>query len=111
MWSDEIKTLADEVEGWARAGGIVTERHDIEAGEPLLSLRTDHGQVHLEPAEFAEGRVPTVVFLYAQPTLRQVRLVGPSSGHSWEARTSQDVPLYMGWNQSAFLRLVSDLLA
>lgn len=111
MWSNDVEALANEVENWAKQSGIQTQRHSIKAGEPLLSLTTAHGKVHLEPAEFSEGRVPTVVFLYAQPTLRQVRLVGPGAGHAWEARTGQDVPLYMGWNKQAFLRLISDLLA
>ncbi len=102
--------MANEVEAWAQSAGIATQRHAVHAGEPVLSLNTNHGQVHLEPAEFTEGRVPTVVFLYAQPTLRQVRLTGPYAG-SWEARTSQDVPLHMAWNSQAFLRLVNDLLA
>lgn len=111
-----VLALSHEVEGWLHEaaeelGGFAVSVSPVDPApdQMLLETRLPTGtKIVLEPAKFASDRVPTVVNLYAYPTLRRVRLVGPVAD-SWEVQTSQGVPMNYGWNKDDFLRLLTAL--
>lgn len=115
-WKQAISALVKEVEGWvqetARNGGMVITESPREPSpdEPVLQVEWSKTgtRLILEPAHFAANRLPTVVDLYAYPTLRRVRLFGPT-GDAWEVQSSQGVPLNYKWNRDDFIRLITAL--
>jgi hypothetical protein len=77
--------------------------------EPWLVLTHGQGQIFFETAAFSTDASQTVVRVYAYPTLRQVRLVGPMGG-AWEFRSTQNIPFRVQWNAAGFSSMMSDLL-
>jgi hypothetical protein len=115
-WKDAVLDLANQVEGWVSdsitgKGGMPLHVVDMspEPDQPLLEMEVaGQSLIRLEPARFAANRLPTVVNLYAYPTLRRVRLVGPTSG-AWQVQSSQGVDMKYGWNRDDFIRLLTEL--
>jgi hypothetical protein len=116
-WEEAVSGLTSQVEGWLAEnagvfGGFGVERFPLDIGpdhELLVATMPNGLRVTLEPARFAIGHIPTAIDLYAYPTLRRVRLVGPI-GEAWEVQTSQGVPMNYGWNRADFLHLVAALV-
>lgn len=115
-WKDAISDLVKQVEAWLHdeaenRGGFAVSVSPLEpsADNQVLQVTLPTGtRVILEPAYFAEGVLPTAVDLYAYPTLRRVRLIGPT-GAAWEVQSSQGVPLNYKWNRDDFIRLITAL--
>jgi hypothetical protein len=75
----------------------------------MLTIRTSHGEVVLEPvARFVMGAVGRID-LYAYPTLFRVKLLRSSKDGRWLIRTDSGIFLKQPWNEETFLGLVADL--
>jgi hypothetical protein len=115
-WKDALLELEKQVEGWLHAyaeelGGFAVSVSPLDPApdQMLLETRLPTGtKIVLEPARFAAHHLPTVVNLYAYPTLRRVRLVGPTA-NAWEVQSSQGVPMNYAWEKGDFLRLLTVL--
>ena len=115
-WKEAVLGLKGQVEAWLHeyaeeSGGfaVSVSPTDPAPDEMLLETKLPVGsKIVLEPARFAAGHLPTVVNLYAYPTLRRVRLVGPT-GSAWEVQSSQGVSMNYAWNKQDFLRLLTAL--
>ncbi len=115
-WKEALLDLEKQIENWLHeyaeeVGGFAVSVSPLEPApdEMLLETKLPTGsKIVLEPARFAADHLPTVVNLYTYPTLRRVRLVGPTGG-AWEVQTSQGVPMNYAWNKKDFLRLLTAL--
>jgi len=117
-WAEKLVALAEQVNKWVSDDlakrGVVFVAHEVdespEADKPFLEISIGGWNVlRLEPAGFAVDRDPTIVHLYAYPTLRRVRLVGPDDAGNWEVQTSEGVPVNYEWNKVDFMKLLRAL--
>ncbi|MDX2064726.1 MAG: hypothetical protein SFX74_03180 [Fimbriimonadaceae bacterium] len=110
-YAEHLRDLHRSVSEWSALAGFSIESHGdgTEPDEPWLTIHSAAGRVTFEPASFAADRSPTVIRVYAFPTLRQVQLVGPIAG-AWEFRSTQGIPFRVKWNQTGFGLMMSDLL-
>ncbi len=116
-WNEALVDLADQVTRWI-SGDLAKRGHMVlhvlnmvpTAEEPLLEIEVSGSKVlRLEPAAHAEGQVPTVVNLYAYPTLRRVLLTGPREDGSWNIVSSDGVEMRFAWSEKDFVELVKIL--
>lgn len=115
-WSEAVVSLARQVDEWVRGAGegmgkMTTSVIAITpvAEQPVLEIEVaGRAKFYMEPAAFAADKVPTIVHLYAYPSLRRVQLEGPKAG-AWEVLSPHGVPMRYGWNSHDFLRLLSEL--
>jgi hypothetical protein len=108
MWHDELNQLAALVGAWAQMSAMEVEPHEPVPGESLLDISGAFGRFYLEPAEFAGDELPATVWLYAYPTMRRVRLVGPENDR-WQIQSSDGVPFHRELSQLQFETLLRDL--
>lgn len=115
-WREAVVALARQVDEWVQAAGDVlgSETRTVISLEPIAEqavLEIDipgRARFYLEPALFAADQVPTIVHLYAYPSLRRVQLEGPKAG-AWEVLSTHGIPMRYQWNSHDFLRLLAEL--
>jgi len=110
-WVQAVEALAAEVELWARRRGweSVREVQDFHEGRlgpyqaPVLSVRTPHTKLVLEPvgrfAAGCEGRVD----LYEWPSFN--RLLLKRKDGAWRLHTDAGIPWPSPWSEAAFEEL------
>ena len=82
--------------------------HKPVPGEALVEIQGTSGRFYLEPAEFTARDLPTVVWLYAYPTMRRVRLAS-SGGAEWQIQSSDGIPFHKELSEATFAELIHDL--
>jgi hypothetical protein len=110
MWQQTVKQLVEVVRAWADQLGFVSSVHDPIPGEPVLDLDRGTDRFHLEPAEFSGENLPAIVWLYAFPTMKRVRLVSAEQ-NAWEIQSSDGVPFHKSLDKNAFQQILADLSA
>ena len=111
-WKEAVNHLANRADEWAprslgRHWHSMAEHADVRT----LELTNGNHRLYLEPATWAEGKLPTFVDLWSSLGPR-VRFKGPveDEGESWTVLSSDLVDMHMAWNQESFARLCNDLL-
>lgn len=115
-WQREIVELGKQLERWIRNFSVFEPSKYLEAekfpeaGEVALEFRLGaNTRFMLEPAEFAEDQLPTTAFLYAYPTMRRIRLVGPDSQGKWEIQSADGIPMGYQWTGGQFYQILTYL--
>jgi hypothetical protein len=118
QWISRIKSVIEEVTGWAEAEGWRSERdcktiEEKTLGEyeaPRLTIYMPEGEILVQPVALRtlsgnNGRID----IEAIPTLSRVKLLGRPEG--WTIMTDSRVPLRLPWNRETFVQLAKDLLS
>ncbi len=108
MWTEVVQALALTLSGYAEDAGLQAEIFDPVPGEALVEIDTGRSRLYAEPAEFNGQELPAIVWLYAFPTMRRVRLVGNVDG-PWQIESSDGVPFHNDLSPATFNQLVEDL--
>lgn len=108
MWEEAVGRLSDKVGQWVRERGWVCVVHSPEPGEALVELQGADGRFYFEPAEFSGRTFPAVVWFYAYPTMRRVRLAS-SDGTEWQIQSSDGIPFHKTLTEATFAELIRDL--
>lgn len=116
-WEQDLTRLVEQVTKWisqshGSPGTLVLHEQNMEPtpDEPLLEIEVNRENVlRLEPAGFAAHKKPTVVHLYAYPSMRRVRLVGPDDDGHWRIESREGVDMNYSWTADDFLKVVSIL--
>jgi hypothetical protein len=110
-WKSAVNKLAETAALWAPAG-LESNLHETawRAGVKMLELSTDEKRLYLEPAKWAEGKIPTSVDFWSARGPR-VRLVGPDEAGNWKVLTADLIDMHKEWNRTTFKSLCHDLLA
>lgn len=117
-WRKTVDILVQQVQDWSKdVPGWHLELFPNEVREeelgtyfvPVLEIKTDEGELTLEPLPRRSPDDKIRAYLKAWPTLTRVRLVYEPEQNTWEV-TAANVPLRIDWNESNFRRLAKDLL-
>jgi hypothetical protein len=117
QWVETVRGFCDEAAKWSEAQGWKVERRELELTEellgtysvPMLTIKTQHGTVIVEPvARIVMGAVGRID-LYAYPTLFRVMLLRSSRNGRWLIRTDSGIFLKQPWDEATFAGLVADL--
>jgi|GEM_PF-1973284 len=115
-WRGALTDLANQIVAWTEGRNAipgVQVEHEQElvpvADEPLLQIDVaGRALLRLEPAGYAIDQVPTVVHLYAYPTMRRVRLVGPYED-GWKIQSREGIDMGYDWSAESFHRILDAL--
>jgi hypothetical protein len=110
-WKSAVNKLAETAAKWTPAGLQPILRDTAWGpGVKMLELSKDEKRLYLEPAQWAQGKIPTSVDFWSARGPR-VRLVGPDKKGNWKVLTADLIDMHKDWNSSTFESLCHDLLA